>query len=89
MAANLALLLGILSTAALAQTGTITGTITGPDGGSIRDALIQATNSASGAAVRGTSSFKGEYSVALPAGTYDLAVVRARESTRIGGHGSY
>jgi hypothetical protein len=76
---TLALLFCILNVAAQAQTATVTvivtGTITDPDGSIVKDASIQAKNSASSAVVRGTSSSKGEYSMALPAGTYDLAVV--------------
>ena len=63
-----ALLPGILSAVALAQSGVITGTITDPDGGVVKDASIQFKNSASSAVVRGTSSSKGEYSIALPHG---------------------
>jgi carboxypeptidase family protein len=59
----------------LAQSATITGAINDPDGGSVKDAVIQATNSATKAVVRGTGPDKGEYSLALPAGTYDLTVV--------------
>jgi len=73
--ANLVLLLAIPCGVALAQSGIITGSITDPDGGIVKDALIQARNTASSAVVRGTSSSKGEYSVALPPGTYDLTVV--------------
>ena len=71
---NFALLSCVLSSVALAQSATITGIITDPDGGVVKDALIQAKNAASSAVVRGTSSSKGEYSIALPPGTYDLAV---------------
>ena len=60
---------------ALAQSATITGIVTDPDGGVVKDALIQATNAATKAAVRVTGSPKGEYTLPLPAGTYDLAVI--------------
>ena len=72
---SFALLPGILNAVALAQSATITGTITDPDGGAVKDAQIQAKNSASSAMVRATSSSNGEYSIVLPAGTYDFAVV--------------
>jgi hypothetical protein len=76
---TLALLPGILNAVALAQsamvTVIVTGTVTDPDGGVVKDALIQAKNTASSALVRGTSSSKGEYSISLRPGTYDLAVV--------------
>jgi hypothetical protein len=84
---------------ALAQSATITGVVTDPDAGIVKDAWIQATNSATKAVVRTTGSLKGEYTLALPAGTYDLGVtmpccqygsftqpnvvVRAGESRRI------
>jgi len=71
----LAMLPGLLSAVALAQSATVSGTITDPDGGVVKDASIQAKNSAGGAVVRGVGSSKGEYSIALPAGTYDIAVV--------------
>ncbi|MBZ5632559.1 MAG: carboxypeptidase-like regulatory domain-containing protein [Acidobacteriia bacterium] len=63
-----------IQTVALAQPASITGTISDPDGGIVKDAVIQATNSATHAVVRGPGSPKGEYTLALPAGTYDLAV---------------
>ena len=62
------------SALALAQTASITGAITDPDGGPVKDARVEAKNSATGAVVRAASSPKGEYTLALPAGTYDLAV---------------
>jgi hypothetical protein len=60
---------------ALAQPASITGAITDPDGGVVKDALIQAKNATTSAVVRVTGSPKGEYTFALPAGTYDLAVL--------------
>jgi hypothetical protein len=60
---------------ALAQPASITGAITDPDGGVVKDALIQAKNATTSAVVRVTGSPKGEYTLALPAGTYDLAVL--------------
>jgi hypothetical protein len=59
---------------AFSQSGSITGTITDPDGGFVKNALVRAKNSATGSAVRATSSAKGEYKLALPAGTYDLSI---------------
>ncbi|HEY7333515.1 MAG TPA: carboxypeptidase-like regulatory domain-containing protein [Bryobacteraceae bacterium] len=64
----------LTSAIALAQTIGVTGTITDPDGGAVKNAEIQAKNSATGAVVRGTSTAKGEYRLALPAGTYDFSV---------------
>jgi len=63
-----------MRTIAFAQSVTITGTITDPDGGIVKDAVVQATNAATGAVVRGAVLAKGEYTLALPAGTYDLAI---------------
>ena len=67
--------MSLLNAIALAQSAAITGTITDPDGGAVKDALIQAKNSASSAVLRGTSSPTGEYALVLPEGTYDLAIV--------------
>jgi hypothetical protein len=60
--------------AMLAQQASIQGVITDPDGGFVKDAIVQVKTSGTGAVVRATSSAKGTYKVALPAGTYDLAV---------------
>jgi len=59
---------------ALAQPAAVTGAITDPDGGVVKTAVIEAKNQATGAVVRGTTSPQGEYTLALPPGTYDLAV---------------
>jgi hypothetical protein len=66
--------LAALPAVAFAQTSVITGAITDPDGGAVKDAVIQAKNSATGAVVRAIASPQGEYKLDLPAGTYDLAV---------------
>ena len=60
---------------AFAQPAKIAGAITDPDGGAVKDAVIQAKNQATSEVVRGMGSAKGEYTLALPAGTYDLAVI--------------
>src|SRR6266576_739761 len=57
-----------------AQTATITGSITDPDGGLVKDAVVQAKNSATGTVIRAIPSPQGEYKLDVPAGTYDLAV---------------
>src|SRR6185437_10483511 len=72
---SLWLAISVFSAIALAQPATVRGTVTDPDGGIVKDAVIQAKNTASSALVRGVGSSKGEYEFALPAGTYDLAVV--------------
>jgi hypothetical protein len=73
---TLALLAWVVSlqVGALAQSATITGTIADPDGGIVKDAVVQAKNAATSAVLRGTGSPQGEYSLTLPAGTYDLSV---------------
>jgi hypothetical protein len=64
-----------LQASALAQSATIEGTVADPDGGPVKDAVIQAKNAATGAVLRGTGSLQGQYSLTLPAGTYELSVV--------------
>ena len=59
---------------ALAQTGVLSGVITDPDGGAVKEAAITLKSSSSGVLMRATSSAKGEYSVQLPPGTYELSV---------------
>jgi hypothetical protein len=63
-----------LQAGAFAQSGTLTGSITDPDGGVVKDAAIQAKHSTSGTVARATVSSQGEYKLDLPAGSYDLAV---------------
>jgi len=57
-----------------AQTATITGSVTDPDGGLVKDAVVQVKNSATGAVTRAMVSPQGEYTLDVPPGTYDLAV---------------
>ena len=64
----------LLAAVGLAQTSSITGVITDPDGGVVKDAVVEAKNKATGAVLRGTSSAKGEYAIRVPGGTYDLAI---------------
>jgi len=52
----------------------ITGTITDPDGGVVKDAAVQAKNSATGSVVREFSSAKGEYRMSLLPGRYEISV---------------
>ena len=66
-------LLASLPTLAPAQSATIAGIVTDPDGGAVKDAVIQLRN-ASGTTLRATSTRRGQYTLALPAGTYDLTV---------------
>jgi hypothetical protein len=66
--------LAVGETAALPQPAALTGNITDPDGGVVKEAIIQARNIDTGAVERATSSAQGEYTISLPAGTYELAV---------------
>jgi len=63
-----------MTAVALAQSSSIIGVISDPDGGIVKDAVVEAKNTASGAVVRGTSTAKGEYTLRVVAGTYELAV---------------
>jgi Carboxypeptidase regulatory-like domain len=59
---------------AVAQPATITGTIRDLDGGAVKDARVEAKNTATGEIVRVTSSAAGEYALRLTGGTYDLSI---------------
>ena len=72
--------LGVLTTAALAQSdrGTITGTITDPAGAVIATATILATNTETGARFETAATATGNYTlVQLPAGLYNLEIASA------------
>jgi hypothetical protein len=59
---------------ARAQAGSITGSITDPDGGAVPKAVVQATQVESGKVFTAVS-VKGSYTLSnLPAGTYDVMV---------------
>ena len=70
--------LGLILAAVIAfgqQGGSIAGNVHDPIGGIAAGAPVQATNTATGAVQRATSSMQGAYVFAdLPAGTYDVAV---------------
>jgi hypothetical protein len=60
---------------ALAQTGTLAGTVTDPDGQGVPTASVQAKNVATGKVYATGAVTKGNYTLAkLPAGTYDITV---------------
>jgi hypothetical protein len=60
---------------ASAQTGTLSGKVTDPDGQGIFSASIQARNTATGMVYRTATASGGDYTLAkLPAGTYDITV---------------
>ena len=55
--------------------GTITGTLTDPDGGPVATARLQLKDLASGAVYQASSAANGSYTLTdLPAGTYDLTI---------------
>jgi hypothetical protein len=64
----------VVGAIALAQTTALTGVVTDPDGGIVKDADVQAKNSATGTVSRAMSSAKGEYRLDLPPGAYDISV---------------
>ena len=72
--------LGILSLAAFsvafgqANLGSITGTVRDQSGGVVPNAPIEVKNADTGAVVTGGSTQTGNFSVAVPAGTYELSV---------------
>lgn len=60
---------------ASAQTGSLSGSVTDPNGDGVPTAQIQARNRTTGAVYKGASAAKGVYSILrLPAGTYDITV---------------
>ncbi len=70
-----AIVLVATAATALGQSATITGTVTDPDGGAVKDAILQARNAATKAVLSATSSPKGEYALSqLPPGAYDLSI---------------
>jgi hypothetical protein len=63
-----------LTAAAQGPNGTISGTVTDPDGAAVANAQVQATNAA-GAQFQAKAAASGSYSIAqLPAGTYKIAI---------------
>ncbi len=54
--------------------GTITGTISDPTGAVVAAANIEAKNTATGVVYQGGTSTSGNYVIAVPAGTYEIAV---------------
>ena len=64
-----------VSTAAAQPTiGTITGTVTNPDGGAAAGVLVQAKNVESGVVSDVMTSATGQYTLNVQAGNYDLIV---------------
>ena len=58
-----------------AQTGSLRGNVTDPDGDGVPTAQIQARNTTTGTVYKGASAAKGVYTIPrLPAGTYDITV---------------
>ncbi len=54
--------------------GTITGTVTNPDGSAAAGVLVQAKNVENGVVSDAMTSGSGQYTLNVPAGTYDLIV---------------
>ena len=60
---------------ALAQTGSLSGNVTDPNGDVVPTAQIQARNTTTGTVYKGASAAKGNFTISrLPAGTYDITV---------------
>ena len=73
IAACLVALIG--ATSAQTERGSLTGTVSGPDGAAVADAPLQAKNTETGAVARTFSSAAGRFMLPnLPAGTYDLLI---------------
>ena len=72
------LILTMFAVAACAQSrnGVITGVVTDRTGAPVKSAPVQAANAATGAAIRGFSTAKGDYTLAqVPAGKYVVSVI--------------
>jgi hypothetical protein len=60
---------------ALAQTGSLSGNVTDPNGDGVPTAQIQARNTTTGTVYKGASAAKGNFTISrVPAGTYDITV---------------
>jgi len=68
-------LLLCLSAIASAQTVSLTGNVTDPNGDGVPTAQVQARNTATGMVYQGVSATKGNFTISrIPAGTYDITV---------------
>src|SRR5438045_9763874 len=68
-------LLLCLSAIASAQTVSLSGSVTDPNGDGVPTAQVQARNTATGMVYQGVSTTKGNFTIPkLPAGTYDITV---------------
>jgi len=69
------MVLCLLAVRVAAQTGSLSGTVTDPDGGGVPTAPIQVKSVATGTVYKTTAILKGNYTLSrLPAGTYDVTV---------------
>src|SRR6185312_4361651 len=70
-----AIVVCLLAVRVLAQTGSLSGTVTDPDGGGVPTAPVQARNVATGEVYKSVAIAKGSYTLSkLPAGIYDITV---------------
>jgi Carboxypeptidase regulatory-like domain len=64
-----------LSGLALAQTSSLSGSVSDPNGDGVPTAQIQVKNTTTGTVYKGVSAAKGIYTISrLPAGTYDITI---------------
>jgi hypothetical protein len=64
-----------LSAVAWAQTVSLTGNVTDPNGDGVPTAQVQARNTATGVVYQGVSAIRGNFTIPrIPAGTYDITV---------------
>ncbi len=77
MAALTAVLIGSCASAA-----TLSGVIKDPSKAAVSNAVVEATNRATGQKLRAVSHPDGSYSLVLPAGSYDLEVAKPGFATR-------
>ncbi len=62
-----------LACAASGQTGTLTGRVVNLAGDAVANAEVQATNAQTKAVYKATASSSGAYTLAVPAGTYQVS----------------
>src|SRR5215471_11050835 len=63
-----------MSVAAWGQSAVVNGVVSDPDSNRVPSAPVEAKNTATGKMTRAMTNARGEYSLSVPAGTYDLSV---------------